>query len=208
MKRVILLILVFHLLSIACFAQLSIHIFGGFPFNWEDGYLLGEETTTKVTSISFGFGTSFPRSERFSYCFFDEIIFPQSLDITIGGVTSSADRNDYDTLMGMSVFLGTVFKLYISAQGKLIIPLTAGIRWMWLMANTTYVNVFGNNIGVGAGPGIEYHLNAKVYFFGRVMFYYDFFSFSIITTGYGSSSNSGLISSFSITPNIGIGLRF
>ncbi|MCL2210206.1 MAG: hypothetical protein FWC19_06425 [Treponema sp.] len=208
MKRLIFLIILFCIITAFCFAQWEFQLYGGMPMSWESNNVLGYTVTTQMTALSFGFGMVYPINERISFGVFDELIIPQSFEITADEVTTSADRSNYDNLIGMSVLLGTVINLNSNAQGNLKIPLTAGVRWMWLIASTQYAMVFGNNIGLGTGLGFEYHINDHFFIFGRAMFYYDFFAFTMTATGSASSSESGLISSFGITPNIGIGISF
>jgi len=208
MKKIVLLILLFCALSAMCFAQYNFELFGGMPLAWDNGKIIGYDATIQTMSISFGFGLKYDINDRISLCLYDEIIFPQTLEITVAGVKSNINRDAYDLLMGMSVLIGPVFNLYSNSQGKMKIPLTFGIRWMWLIASTEYAMVFGSNFGLGAGIGMQYNASKKIYIFGRVMLYYDFYAFSLTTVGSVSTSDSGIISSFGFTPNIGIGIKF
>ena len=208
MRKTVLIILFVFMSSVLCFAQLEFQLFVGTPFSWEEGNIQGYRANTQMNSFSLGFGFTSPINDRLSWCVFDEVILPQKMSITVGGIESSVDRSNYKSLMGMSVLIGASYNIYSDAQGKLKIPLTAGLRWMWLMSSTEYINVFGSNIGASIGPGIEYNVSNKINIFGRVMMYYDFYSSSSISTGYGSTSISGSISSFGVTPNIGVGIKF
>ncbi|MCL2277562.1 MAG: hypothetical protein FWC21_06645 [Treponema sp.] len=205
MKKLVLFVLLFFMVSCLCFS-IDIQFFGGIPLTWEEGDLLGNNITTQMTSFSLGFGTLVPINDRVSLYVFDELILPQTIKTTTSDITISIDKNSYEMLVGMSIFFGPVFNVFTSSQGKIKIPITTGIRWTWLVASTKYVVLFGNNFGLGAGLGIEYHTNNNIYFFGRAMIYYDFYSYSMTTTSYGSSFNFGFIGSFGVTPNIGIGI--
>jgi len=187
-----------------CFTQTEFEFFGGIPINWENGNILGYEASTQITSISLGFGLTTNNNEKSSFFVFYEVIFPQVISFTAAGVSASADRSDYTTLLGMQAFVGTVFNLFSDTNGKLKVPLSLGIRLMLLAAFTDYVHIFGGNIGFGTGAGLEYQINNRICLFGRVMLYYDFLSYSQITIGSSKESTSGLISAFGITPNIGI----
>jgi len=204
MRKLVILSYFLFMTSFLCFS-LDIQIFGGMPLTWEESNASGNKIITQMTSFSLGVGMVTPINDRMSLYVFDELIFPQTLKVTTSNVTTSIGRDNYKTLFGMSIFFGPAVNVL---TGNIKIPITAGIRWMWLAASTNYVALFGNNIGLGAGLGIEYHTNNNIYFFGRAMIYYDFYSFSMTTTSYGSSSDSGLISSFGVTPNIGIGISF
>lgn len=208
MKKVIFLILLLCIISFMCFGQWSIELFGGIPLTWEEGNLLGYKALTHMSSISFGFGLVYPINDSMSFCVYDEVIFPQKFETTIGGVTTSVNRDAYDTLMGMSVLIGPVFNLYADPQKKFNVSLTSGIRWMWLIASSNITMVIGSNFGLGAGAGAQYNVSEKIYIFGRLMLYYDFFAFTSTTIGSNTISDSGLISSFGFTPNIGVGIRF
>ena len=201
-------VLLLFLISIYGFTQNNIELFGGIPINWENGKILGYDAKAQLTSISWGFGTAIPINKHISLCVSDEIIFPQKLEISTGGEKTSVGRDAYKSLMGMSVLIGTSFNLFNDDQGKFKIPLNVGFRWMWLMASTQYVSIFGSNFGLSAGIGTQFSIGERFYLTGRVMMYYDFYSFSTTKTAVKTTTISGAISSFGITPNIGIGITF
>ena len=212
MRRIILFGFLLCGLSALCFAKGSLELFGGLPLNWDKGTAYGQEAEVQMTSVSFGFGFVSPINERVSLGVRDELIIPQKLEGTIDGEKVTLGRSDYKSLMGMSVFIGPVINLYSSKDGKAKIPLTLGMRWMWLSMSTEYAAIFGSQFGFAAGIGGEYHFNEKIYLFGRVMGYYDFFAMNTTTTaGYNgpvTTIDSGLVSSFGFTPNIGVGITF
>jgi hypothetical protein len=210
MKRTVLLVTLFCGFSLMCFAKGNLELFGGMPLTWENASILGIDADMQMTSISAGFGMVAPINDKIAFGVWDEIIFPQKMDMTVAGQKETVERSDYDTLMGMAVTLAPVFNIY--SNDKVKIPAHVGIRGSWLISSQKYSNVFGIQFGLEAGIGAEYHINEKIYLFGKVKGIYDFFSFSTITasTYYGTTtvSNSGLISSFGFTPNIGIGIKF
>jgi hypothetical protein len=208
MKRFILLGGLFYALTIMAFANGNLEAFGGMPLNWENSNISGQSISVSSTSVGLGLGFISPITEKVAFGVLDEFILPMSFKTTTGGTTKTADRSDYDSLMGMSVSLGSIFYLYSNEDDTIKIPLFVGLRWMWLSSSTTYVSTFGNNFGIEAGIGGEYHINQKFYAFVRAMLIYDFYSMSTITTGYGSTSVSGVISSFGITPQLGLGISF
>jgi len=211
-RKAVIFVSLFCGLSALCFAKGNLELFGGVPLNWDKGSAYGYNAEVQMTSVSFGFGLVSPINERFSFEVWDEIILPIKLDGTINGGKTTLSRDDYETLMGMSVFLGPVINLYSDADDKLKIPLTVGLRWWWLSMSTRYASIFGNQFGFGLGFGAEYHFNERVYIFGRVMGYFDFFAINLTTTasynGTVTKTDSGLISSFGLTPNIGVGIVF
>ena len=212
MKKIVLLAMLLFGFSTLCFAERSIEVFGGVPIMWEEGELLGLDTRAQVTSICFGVGFIFQsqRNDRVAFGMSLELILPQTISMTEGGETVRAGRSDYDTLMGMSQFLGPRFTLL--STDNIEIPLSAGVRWMWLIANQSNVSLFGANIGLGMSLGIDFHINETVYFFGKLRGIYDLWGMtSIEVSGFGqtaTATNSGFISSFEFTPLIGIGFSF
>ena len=212
MKKKILLVYVLLGISTLCFAKGNFELFGGIPTNWDNGIIMGYDAKAKATSLSLGFGLISPINDRIGFGVYDEIIFPQKIEASVNGKKTSADRDDYKSLMGMSVLLGPVFYLYSVPDGKIKIPLITGLRWMWLAASTDYTSLFGNCFGLKAGIGIELHPSEKVYIFGRLMGAFDFYSASSVTTsgydGKNTEKYSGGTSSFGLTPHIGIGFVF
>jgi hypothetical protein len=211
-RKAIIFISLFCGLSALCFAKGSLELFVGAPLNWDKGTSDGHKAEVQTTSISLGFGFVSPIKDRFSWGFWDELIIPLKLDGTVDGERTTLGRDDYETLIGMSLFTGPVINLYSSTDGKVKIPLTIGIHWWWLAMSTKYTSIMGFQLGLGLGPGVEYHFNERVYTFGRVMGYYDFLSTNITTTAttYGTKTTSGsaLVNSFGFTPNIGVGIVF
>ena len=212
MKKFPLLAALFLGLTALCFARGGgdLEVFGGAPVILERGELLGEDATTRITSLSLGYAWMSPINERVALGFHNEIIFPLWLELSVDGETTSLTRSDYNLLVGMSFLFGPVFHLY--SGDRISVPLTAGIRWMWLAATTSSVSIFGNNFGLGAGIGTNFNIGERTYIFGRMMMYYDFFSLSTmeVTTWLGrfSRTSSGFINSFGIAPHIGVGFTF
>lgn len=210
MKKTILLITLLCGFSLLCYANGSLELFGGVPLTWEDGELLGTDADMQMTSISAGFGLISPINDKAAFGVWDEIIFPQTMKMTIAGEEATVERSDYDMLMGMSVTLAPIFYLY--SGDKLKIPLHVGIKGMWLAASQTYSNIFEVIFGFEAGIGAEFHITERFKLFGRVKGMYDFFTINTITvSGYYSpvtTTTTGFINSFGLTPHIGLGISF
>jgi len=212
MKKVLLAVLLLCGLSMLCFAKGSLELFGGIPMNWERGSGYGYEANVQMTSASVGIGLVSSIKENFSWETWDEIIFPVKFDVLTNGDGVKLSRSDYKSLLGMSFVTGPVLNIYSSAEGMLKIPLTFGIRWMWLSMATDNSSTFGSQFGFGAGIGAECHIVKNVYVFGRIMGYYDFLSMSSTVSsgkhGPVTTTNVSFINSLGFTPNIGIGFVF
>jgi len=212
MKKVILLGSFLCGFSILCFAKGTLELSGGMPLNWDKGTADGHEAEVQMTSLSFGAGYVNPMNERFSLGVWMEAIVPLKLDGTIDGERVKLGRSDYKSLFGMSALFGTEINIYSSADGNLKFPLTVGVRYMWLITETDYTNIFGTQVGLGLGIGAKYHLTERFYFLGQAMGYYDFYAMTSTTTttrnGTASTTGSGLINSFGFTPKVGVGIVF
>jgi hypothetical protein len=213
------LVLVFLLcgVSAVCFAKGNFELYGGAPISWDKGDAFGYEAQVQTTSMSFGIGFVSPQ-KNYSLGVFDEVIIPLRFDGTVDGEKAIVERDAYNQLIGMSCLIGGVFDVY--KNNRLNIPLIAGMRWMWLSFEKGSTSGMGHNFGVELGIGAEYRISERLFLFGRIRGVYDFYSISTITapvligsayTGFYSYSNtttdSGFISSWGISPNIGIGIK-
>jgi len=186
---------------------------------YDNGNYVEKEFTDDITNIisSIAINLAYNKfyTDEVGFGLYLNFFFPKEGTIIMKGESETIKWDEYVPI-AMDLLIGPIFGIYYSE--KIFVSLTAGIHWTLIYGLYDGEGdifhpkrVLSNQLGLGTNITGEYYLIPdKLYVYGRFQFGYDFYSFEMWnhTDAFGDKGDrNGFISSWSISPCIGIGFK-